>query len=665
MARQAGLVKGTHISMIIAIGVAVAALYFAQEVLIPFALAVLLSFLLAPLVTWLERGRLGRVPAVLITVGIAFVFILGIGYVVTRQVINLAEALPRYQDEILHKVQRIRGGGGGISQKIEHLGQELQKASVEPSTLPAAAATQATTQLGITKAAEEQFAPDPLRGVAREAMHAPPQAAPTPAGSTPANPLYTVALPAPTSPVKTLGTYLGLVLSPLATAGLVVVFVVFMLLEREDLRDRLIRLISRGRYTVTTRALDDAATRISRYILAQSMINGTYGVAVGVGLLLVGLTLGHGVIFPSFLLWALLSTVLRFIPYVGAFTAAAFPIALSLAVFPGFGVFIATVILLIGIELVASNVLEPWLYGTSTGISAVALLVSAVFWTWLWGPVGLLMATPLTVCIVVLGKHVPQLKFFDVLLGDQPALPPAVSYYQRLLAGDKQEAATLVKELARDRGAEQVPDDVLIPAILRSRRDRKNDDLTAESETSVLDATAEIVRRMREPATTGEDAVGQSPAPLVLGCAAHHRSEELVVEMLAAVMAPLGCRVEPVSTRLLPADIEALVERNRPAALFIATVPPGGTVQARYLCRRLRRKFPDLRIVVGYWGRVRDFDRLLVRLRAAGASYVTTSVLQTRSQLAALLNLQPSATAPTPPAPSLLSSGGLRPQTSL
>jgi predicted PurR-regulated permease PerM len=660
--------------MVIAIGVAAAALYVAQEVLIPLALAILLAFLLAPVVTRLERLKIGRAPAVLIVVTIAFLAVFTIGWVVGKQVISLAESLPAYQNEITRKAQSLRGRGSGFSSRIEHFGQELERATVEPTTRPttAEAAHPAATQ-SLSKAAEEQFAPDPAQGVARQIAGGPPPVSPSAAGLTPANPLFTVSLPAPVSPIKTLGTYLGLVLGPLGTAGLVIVFVIFMLLEREDLRDRLIRLISRGRYTVTTRAIDDAATRISRYILAQSLINGTYGLAVGLGLFVIGLTFGHGTLFPSFVLWGLMSGLLRFVPYVGAITAALFPIALSLAVYPGFEVFIAVAVLLVLIELVTSNVLEPWLYGTSTGISTVALLVAAVFWTWLWGPVGLLLATPLTVCIVVLGKHVPQLKFLDVLLGDQPALPPAVSYYQRLLAGDKKEAADLVLEVAKEKGADQVPDEVLIPALLRSRHYRKEDDLSPEGETAIHDATKEIVQRLVQKADSkSSDVTPTAPVPPVdvLGCPAHHRSEELVIEMLAGILKPLGCNVAEASTRLLPSDIESWIERDKPSILFIAALPPGGIVQARYLCRRLRRKFPELRIVVGYWGRARNFDALLIRLRAAGANYVTTSLLQTRSQIAALLNLSPTTSTPasgavnleeTPVAPTVTST--LRPQT--
>ena len=324
---------------------------------------------------------------------------------------------------------------------------------------------------------------------------------------------------------------MGLVLGPLGTAAVVLVFVVFMLLEREDLRDRLIRLVSHNRYTVTTRAIDDAAGRISRYMLAQSMVNGSYGVVIGTGLFLIGLTVGHGVMFPSFVLWGLLSGALRFIPYIGAWIAASFPILLSLAVYPGFGVFVAVLVLLVGIELITNNVMEPLLYSSSTGLSTMAILIAAVFWTWLWGPVGLLLSTPLTVCVVVLGKHVTRLKFLDVLLGDQAALPPAVSFYQRLLASDRIDAISVAKLVAKERGAERVADEVLIPTMLMAKRDRKNNDLSAENENKLLDELKLVLPELRTDGPKIED----GGTLRVLGVPAHQRSEELVLEMLGDV----------------------------------------------------------------------------------------------------------------------------------
>jgi predicted PurR-regulated permease PerM len=553
---------------------------------------------------------------------VAFAFIFLLGWVVTNQAVGLAESIPRYHDEILAKVSRLRWHGNGLGEKIGALGREIKEAS--GGAHPA------------TQAAQDQPRRSPLAGGAGL------DGAGQPAPGTPGNPLYTVPLPAARSPFKTLADYSGLVLGPLGTAALVVVFVIFMLLQREDMRDRMIRLISGGKYMLTTRALNDAAARISRYMLAQSIVNGTYGLVIALGLWLIGLTMGHGITFPNFVLWGLLCAVLRFIPYVGPWVAATFPIAISLAVYPGFGVFVATAVLFIVVELITNNVMEPWLYGASTGMSTVAILVAAVFWTWLWGPVGLLLSTPLSVCIVVLGKYVPQLKFLNVLLGDEPALAPHVSYYQRLLARDRKEAQQLALEYAAEKGSEHVPDDVFIPALILARRDRKESGLSPDDESYIFEETRAILAEIPAPdaAATQNDQAADDAKPLILSVAAHHRSEELVGEMLRKLMSPAGCEVEVIPSRLLPVDVEAMVGKKRPALVFVAVLPPGGLEQARYLVKRLRTRFADQKIVVGYWGRARNFDKLLVRLRAAGASYVTTSLLQSRSQIQALLELE-------------------------
>jgi predicted PurR-regulated permease PerM len=603
--------------------VLVAGLYFAQEVLIPFVLAMLLAFLLAPLVRGLERGRLRRIPAVLVVVAVAFGLIFLLGWVVGGQVVNVAENLPQYQDEIVKKVRQVRGGGSHLADRIGRMGREIEKATNGPTGSPAAAVLTSPTAPRVDHPAP------PTGGVA--------------------DPFFTVPLPPPGSPVRTLAEYLGLALGPLGTAALVIVFVVFMLLEREDLRDRMIRLVSGGHYMVTTRALNDAGKRISRYMLAQTIVNGTYGVVIAMGLWIIGLTLGRGTPFPNVLLWGLLCAVLRFIPFIGAWVAAAFPVALSLAIYPGFEVFAATACLFVLVELLSNNVMEPWLYGASTGMSTVAILASAVFWTWLWGPIGLLLATPLTVCIVVLGKHVPMFKSLDVLLGDQPALPRHVSYYQRLLAGDAEEAARVAKEHAREKGAEHVPDDVFIPALVLARRDRERAGLSGEDELFILQSTRHVIDQLTAlaPASSpapaapaeGEARRAGGPAPpLIFGVPAHHRAEEVALDMLPMLMRPLGCNVRGVSTRALAVEIEAEIERDKPAIVFIAVLPPGGLAQARYLCMRLRKRFDALPIVVGYFGRARDFDGLLVRLRSAGASYVTTSLRQSRGQMSALLS---------------------------
>lgn len=692
------------------IAAAVLVIYFAQEVLIPLALSFLLTFLLAPLATRLERRGVNRIAAVIAVVAVAFGIIGGIGWIVGKQVVSLAEDLPTYQKEIVRKVEAISGSGGKLGANFEKLGDAVSKATRTPAEQPTSGPASKPAD-GLAEAAAKQIAADPLEAVGREAAGVRPETRPSaPIGTSAANPFYAVALPAPVSPIKTLGTYLGLVLGPMGNAGLVIVFVIFMLLEREDLRDRLIRLASGGKYTVTTKALDDAGGRIGRYILAQSIVNGSYGVIIGLGLFVIGLLFGRDasgnyVPFPSFVLWGLLCATLRFIPYVGPFAASAFPLALALAVYPGFTVFAVTLGWILFIELLSNNVMEPWLYGASTGLSTMAIMVAAVFWTWVWGPIGLLLSTPLTVCIVVIGKYVRPLKFLDVMLGDRPALAPGVRYYQRLLAGDKVEATAVATEVAEEHGPERVADDVLLPALRLARRDRRDEDLTADQELAVFEATGEVIeafspggdryvaakeklaeraekervakekaaakagaatdpahafpvkvisngdatspKQTPDPASTASPDAPAGKLPLVIACAAHHRSEELAARMVVAGFDPAAFRTDVTSTRLLPVEIEARIAQDGPAAVVIAVMPPGGVVQARYLCRRLRRRFPDLAILVAYFGKARHFDRLLVRFRTAGATYVTTSAAQTRSQVQAVLSTPAGAAAPT------------------
>ncbi len=372
--------------------VAVAILYFGKEILVPLALAILFSFLLAPLVRRLERVGVWRIPSVLLVTLTALAAILGIGYILGGQMVQFVDRLPEYRSAIDERIASIRsstdGPLGRASRNIQEIGKELI------TTRPAApAAAVPATQ-----------APVPVRVV-----------------------------DGPSQPLEMVRTALGSLLSPLLTAGIVAIFVIFILVQREDLRDRLIRLAGQERLDVTTQALDDTARRISRYLLMQATVNTGMGVMVALGLWLIGL--------PNAVLWGLLAAVLRFVPYVGIWIAAALPVVLSLAVFPhGWMAPVAVLALFLLLELLVANFVEPLLYGGSTGISPLAVLVAAIFWAWLWGPVGLLLSTPLTVCMVVLGTYVPALGFLNVLLGDQPVLDPSVRFYQRLLAGDQEEA---------------------------------------------------------------------------------------------------------------------------------------------------------------------------------------------------------------------------------
>ena len=496
--------KGSRFVVLASICIVVAALYFAQEVLIPLALAVLFCFLLAPLVTRLERWRVPRVPSVIIVVSTAAAAFLLLAWVVTSQILNLAYRLPQYQDEMVRKVERFKGrfgGDGGVGDKIADVAQKMQEASTrpatqstQPTTTPAGGAEGGAAPGAELPSALKQITEDPPDAIARSLRNSPPKQAP-PAGLTEENPLWVYAKSAPPSPVRSLGSYLGMVVSPLGTAGLVLVFVIFFLLQREDLRDRMIRLVGHGDLNVTTTALDDAAGRISRYMLAQAIVNGTYGIAIAAGLWLIGHFAG-GKPFPSFVLWGLLCAILRFIPYIGPWIAAAFPMTLALAVYPGFEVFFWTAGMFVVIELLSNNLMEPYLYGQSTGMSTIAVLVSAVFWTWLWGAVGLLLATPLTVVLVVIGKYVPQMRFLDIMLGDEPVLEPPERVYQRLLAMDQEEATELAREYLKEMDLERVYDEVLNPALSLAERDRHRGRLDESRQVFIRQALRDMIEEL-------------------------------------------------------------------------------------------------------------------------------------------------------------------------
>ncbi len=376
------------------IALVVVALYWLQAVLIPLALAVLLTFLLSPVVGTLQRRGLGRVPSVFVAVLLSLSILGGIGWTLSRQLVALADELPRYSLNIHHRIADLRGASKGgsvekVQKTVEDVVGEIQK----------------TDTPGVTR-------PKPVAVVLE--------------------------------PPSVLA-HLPNLLQALAGAVVVMVLAIFMLLERRELRDRLILLIGYRRMTATTRALDEAGARISRYLLVQSIINGSFGVAVGFGLFLIGV--------PYAVTWGSLAAALRFIPYLGAFVAMLLPLALSLAVFPGWLQPALVVGLFLVLELITGSVMEPWLYGQSAGVSQVALLIALTFWTWLWGPAGLLMATPLTVCLIVLGKHLPALGFIVVLMGDRPVIEAKARYYQRLLARDQDEAIDIVEAYVRDRRA--------------------------------------------------------------------------------------------------------------------------------------------------------------------------------------------------------------------
>jgi predicted PurR-regulated permease PerM len=566
---------------------AVVVLYWAQAVLVPLALAMLLTFVLTPLVTWLERW-LGRVAAVLAVAVLAFGLIGVAGWGLARQLDHLADDLPSYRVNILAKIADVRGAGKGSS--VEKLQETIDdiRTRIEEREKP-----RGTASRPVVVASEET---------------------------------------ADVSGFAWLGPFLG----PLSTAALVITLVIFMLLERRDLRDRLIGLIGHGQLARTTKALDEAGTRVSRQLLMQSLVNSIYGLAAGVGLFLLGV--------PYALLWAALGAALRFIPYVGPVLGAGAPIIVSLAALNGWVGPLSVVALFVVLELFTNLVLETALYAGAAGVSQVALLVSVAFWTWLWGPLGLLLATPLTVCLVVIGKHVPGLEFIATLVADAPALAPEYGYYQRLLARDLGEAADLIEQHVKSSPPHSVYDALRLPALNYAERDRMEQRLSPEEEIAVVDATRELLSDAAE--MTGEqEAHAEVDAAVVLdaqplrvpGYASNGIADEIALGMLKRLVGDLPIAIEVVNARLQATEFVALVLERRASVVCFADLPPSPSSKTRYLVKRLRLALPDVGIVVGRWAPSMLADDSTEPLRKAGADHVASTLIDTRDYLSGLI----------------------------
>jgi predicted PurR-regulated permease PerM len=563
----------------------VACLYWAQAVLMPVALAVLLTFMLSPLVTRLQRAHVPRVIAVLGVVTLALAAVGGVGFVLARQVSSLAAELPRYQSNIKRKMTDVRllGRQSGIER----------------------------VQETVTKAAGEVE-----REVGR-GSGAPP--APK------ATPVFIVGDPANT--IRDLPTLVAPWLEPLSRAGLVVLLVPFMLLAREEMRNRLIRLIGFGRLALTTRALDEAGERVTSYLLTQSLLNTTFAALAAIGLHLMGV--------PYALLFGVLAGALRFIPYVGIWIGAGLPTVLSMAVDPGWSEMLLVLGLFAALEVLVGAVLEPRLYARSAGVSEVGLLVAIAFWTWIWGPIGLVLATPLTVCIVVVAKYVPELEFLWITMGGDPAVSTDIAVYQRLLAGDRDEASDLVERALPERAPEHVYDEVLLPSLVLAARDHARGRIDADEQRSVVEGVRELLDEL-EPA-----AADAAPPARLFAAATRNQADALALRMLHDLLAPARVALDVASPELLSAEVVDRVREHGADIVVVGALAPGGLAHARFLCKRLRAEVPGVRIVVGRWGMVEDVEGVRQTLQAAGADAVGASLLQTRDLVLQYVRVRP------------------------
>ena len=585
-------------------------LYFGREIFVPIALAILLSFVLAPLVGVLQRIRMPRGLAVVSVVILAFVLIFAMGSLLATQLTQLAGDLPRYQSTISEKIQSFREttAGRGTLERASGMLKDLSKELEKPKDAAAG-----------TGSILSPKAPAPLTPVPVEVRQPDPSA------------------------LESLQSLISPLLHPLATTGIIIIFVIFILLQREDLRNRLIRLAGSHDLQRTTAALDDAAGRLSRLFLIQLLLNGTFGVVIGLGLWLIGI--------PSAILWGILATVLRFVPYIGAAIAAAFPLALAVAVDPSWSMLLWTIALFLVVEPIVGHVVEPMVYGHSTGLSPVAVVASATFWTALWGPIGLVLATPLTVCLVVLGRHVERLEFLDVMFGDRPALTPPEIFYQRMLAGDPTEAAEKAEEFLKERSLSSYYDEVALKGLQLAQVDAERGALDDERLTKIRDAVDEFTNNLSDQddrlppklrsttdaeATSAVESVAedapyedlpvlskgelpsewQSEYP-VLCMAGRSFLDEAAAIMLGQLSTAhgLAARVEGAEA-LSTANIFRL-ETTGVAVVCLVYMDGSGPAHMRYSVRRLRRKLPKATIILGCW--MKDMDPAGLELLRDGA----------------------------------------------
>src|SRR5215470_3798605 len=569
----------------------VAALYFGRSVFVPIALATLITFLLSRLVTRLERW-IGRIAAVLVTVIAMFTIFAAASWVIGRQVIDLADKLPDYQANIATKIRSLRLPAGGPLARFSSSVHALQNELVAPNTAPEADRSRGTSS---TRTASPIASPIPVKVI--EGRSAIPQL---------------------------MQETLSAILSPLGTAALVLLLVIFMLLKREDLRGRLIRLVGQGRISTTTRAMEDAGRRVSRYLSTQFLVNTCYGICVALGLQLIGV--------PNAALWGLLAGVLRFIPYIGPWVGALLPVLLSFAISTSWFIPLMTITLFVVLEVIVSNFVEPWVYGANTGVSPFALIISAVFWTWLWGPIGLVLSTPMTVCLAVIGRHVPRLESLGILLSEDQPLAPHEEFYHRLLSFSLDSAEEFANKYVDTESLPALYDNVLIPAIAAVEIDAHRGSLTPEQRTAALQRVHEIIDDFRSREELHEQnrdgLAGGAPAAgrrvVCLPTSAYR--DELAGEMLVQLLRDHGFEAENLPARLKQEELIDRMLEVPPECVCLSVLPPTSIAQARHIALAIHERLGSVTILVGVWNARFDAEKLKERSRAAHVDEVAVSL---------------------------------------
>ena len=560
------------------------ALYFLESVILPVAVAALITFVLSPAVSWLEK-RMGRTLAIVVSVAITFIVVGVFAWITAVQILELAWKLPTYKANLTAKMQALNSSSTGPFAELSQMFQDIERHSV--------------TKLATAPALQDKPLPMPV-----EVIENPKQ-----------------------SPGKLLAAA-GMVFLPLGSVGVIVILAIFMLFKRDDLRDRIIGLIGKGHIGETTGAMRDAAKRVNQFLRMNLLVNVTYGVPVAVGLYFIGV--------PSAALWGVVAIILRFIPYLGPLIAMAFPIGLSLAVFDNWTGPLLTIGLFVVLELISNNVIEPWLYGSSTGISSFALIVAALFWTWLWGSAGLVLSTPLTVCLLVMGKNVPQLSFLGVLLSEEAALAPHEMCYHRLLAADRAAINRIVEEQARADALEFIYSTTLLPALALVEDDFQRRALDQVQHESVIASLREVVDELdvRLLNAAQQSSTADNPNSLdgrlpqvalrIVCVPAESAADEVSAAMLAQAARAHQFHAEAISSKFHLGEIRSSIAEMKPDWVWICAVNPTGVSRCRHLCMELRKQDSDLRISIGIWHPQEHITGALDGLKQAGAESVST-----------------------------------------
>jgi predicted PurR-regulated permease PerM len=566
-------------------------LYYAGEFLKPLALSILLSFALAPAVRFLERRGLPRVPSVALTVLVSLCILGAIGYEVGQQLTSLANQLPDYQENIERKIRNvITPGEQSTAGRLSKLADQVTAKYEAPVT-----DEEGTPVQKVMVVSQPSFQ-ERLRGAA--------------------------------------GPYLEY----LGVGSFVLVLVLFILISRDDLGDRITHLFGHKQIRLATRTTEEIAQRITRYLATFALVNSCFGLVIGMGLWFIGV--------PFAVLWGCLAALLRFIPYLGPAVAFAMPVVFSFAKFPGWAQPLEVVALFGVVEIALNSFLEPIIYGKTTGVTALGLLVSAMFWTWLWGTMGLLLSTPLTVCLAVLGKYVPSLRFFATLLGEEVELKPGARFYQRLVALDQEGASAMVAESSKHMARVEIFDQILVPALSRVERDAAAHDSKDQEQAFAWRVIEEVLGELQHSSqlslaaptspADGEESDVSTPAErfAVVGIAVEDASDALVLEMLDQLITPAGCALEIITDVDSPLELAERVFAHGPELVVFSHLPPAGLTKARYLVKRLRARLPDLPIMVGRWSatsRTTSAERLL----AVGATTVVSTLADAQARIVA------------------------------